>query len=275
MPNRIIRDAILTSDAVCSLGWPEEVFYRRLMSIVDDYGRHEAGAQLLRSRCYPLQTDLVRVADISRWMAACQKAGLILVYEVAGKQYLEIQKFGQQQRSASKCPSPIAPDINCQQPTAVARLDVVVVEGVFDSSVPNGTGGKPPADEPEKPEDPPPDPRRELYLAGKSLLEEQGMPKAQTGSFITKLAKDYGQDNALEAVRSAVTNRPLEAAAYLKATCMRLKGDRKDPVTVAGESTEEYVARMARVAAADKARPVTAPPRDLLAMARAAVKVAA
>lgn len=129
MPNRIIRDAILTSESVCSLGWPEEVFYRRLMSIVDDYGRHEASVQLLRSRCYPLQTDQVRVADISRWMAACQKAGLILVYEVAGKQYLQLQKFGQQQRSASKCPAPLSSDSNCNQPPASAP--VFGVEDVF------------------------------------------------------------------------------------------------------------------------------------------------
>ena len=132
MPNRIIRDAILTSEPVASLGWPEEVFYRRLMSIVDDYGRSEAGHQLLRARCYPLQTDSVRTADISRWLAACQKAGLILGYTVNGKEYLEISKFGQQQRSPSKSPSPLASAINCAQVPADAHLgvSVSVSEGV-------------------------------------------------------------------------------------------------------------------------------------------------
>src|ERR1051325_10262798 len=105
VPNRIIREAILASPAVCSLDWPEEVFYRRLMSIVDDYGRCEVLPALLRSRCYPLQTEEVRVADISRWMAACQKAGLIVLYEANGKQWLQLDKFGQQQRSPSKCPA--------------------------------------------------------------------------------------------------------------------------------------------------------------------------
>jgi hypothetical protein len=57
VPNRILRDGILTSEAVASLDWASEVFYRRLYSIVDDYGRHEAGHQLLRAKCYPLQTD--------------------------------------------------------------------------------------------------------------------------------------------------------------------------------------------------------------------------
>lgn len=136
MPNRIIRDAILTSEAVASLGWPEEVFYRRLHSIVDDYGRYEANPQLLRSRCYPLQTDNVRTADITRWMAACQKAGLILGYEVAGKQYLEVLKFGQQQRTASKYPAPIPVDNNRNHLISNEHLDVSVFGVVSEDDKP-------------------------------------------------------------------------------------------------------------------------------------------
>ena len=137
MPNRIIRDAILTSQAVTSLDWPEEVFYRRLMSVVDDYGRCESFPQLLRSRCYPLQTDKVRVADISRWMAACQTAGLIAVYVVSGKEYLQLEKFGQQQRSPSKCPDPPAVAITCPQVLADDPLVVSVVVDVEEKSSPS------------------------------------------------------------------------------------------------------------------------------------------
>ena len=141
MPNRIIRDAILTSEAVASLGWPEEVFYRRLHSIVDDYGRYEANPQLLRSRCYPLQTDSVRTADITRWMAACQKAGLILCYEVASKQYLEVLKFGQQQRSASKYPPSPALANACNHLLADAHLDVSVFGVVSEDVKPAAQAG--------------------------------------------------------------------------------------------------------------------------------------
>ena len=136
MPNRILRDNILTSEPVASLDWAAEVFYRRLHSVVDDYGRYEAGHQLLRAKCYPLQTDSVRVADIARWMAACQKSGLILVYGANGKQYLEVCKFGQQTRTPSKFPPPPAIDAGCdpllaiaskcQQPLANDGLGVVV-----------------------------------------------------------------------------------------------------------------------------------------------------
>lgn len=146
MPNRIIREAILSSEKMASLGWPEEVFYRRLMSIVDDYGRYEASHQLLRSRCYPLQTDAVRVTDISRWMAACQTAGLILCYAVQGKQYLEISNFQQQQRTASKYPAPLSPEIICEQAIATAHLGVSVFGVVSEvGGVPGAAAPTPPA----------------------------------------------------------------------------------------------------------------------------------
>jgi len=148
MPNRILRDNILSSEPVASLKWDEEVFYRRLMSIADDYGRHESSPQLLRAKCYPLQTDHVRVADITRWMAACQKAGLILGYAKDGKAYLEICKFGQQLRSASKCPAPPAIDISCDQLLAVAHLGVSVSVGVSEGV---GVDAHPPLPKRRKP----------------------------------------------------------------------------------------------------------------------------
>lgn len=132
MPNRIVREAILSSEAVSALSWAEEVFYRRLMSIADDYGRHEANPQLIRARCYPLQTDAVKAKDVSAWMEACQKAGILTLYSAGGKTYLQINKFQQQTRTASKCP---APDSECSQMIANEHLvvSVSVSEGVVDS----------------------------------------------------------------------------------------------------------------------------------------------
>lgn len=66
----------------------------------------------------------------------------------------------------------------------------------------------------------------ELWKAGKSLLEQSGMPKAQCGSFVGRLVKDYGDVIVVDAVRSAVLARPADPAEYLKATCMRTAGQR-------------------------------------------------
>ena len=70
-------------------------------------------------------------------------------------------------------------------------------------------------------------PRDELWKAGKSLLAQAGMPKAQCGSFVGKLVKDYGDTVVVEAVRAAVVTRPADPVAYLKATCQHAAGQRQ------------------------------------------------
>lgn len=100
MPNRILREGILTSERIASLGWAEEVFYRRLMSVVDDYGRYYATPMLLRAACYPLHLNKVSDSDIEKWLTACVNAALVRVYPAKdGKRYLELLDFRQQVRA--------------------------------------------------------------------------------------------------------------------------------------------------------------------------------
>lgn len=66
--------------------------------------------------------------------------------------------------------------------------------------------------------------KTELWRAGKSLLAEQGMPIAQCGTFVGKLVKDYGDDIVVEAVRSAVVQRPADVAEWLVKACKARKG---------------------------------------------------
>lgn len=107
MPTRILRDGILTSERVAALGWAEEVFYRRLMSVADDHGRYYALPALLRAACYPLHLDKVSDADIGKWLTACVNAALVSVYPASdGKRYLQILDFGQRIQSKSKFPEP-------------------------------------------------------------------------------------------------------------------------------------------------------------------------
>lgn len=147
MPNRIVRDGILTSEAVSSLSWAEEVLYRRLMSVADDHGRFHASPKLIRAACYPLLIDKVSDADIGKWLTSCVTAALVSVYPAAdGKRYLQISKFGQQMRSASKFPEPLAVASNCEQPSAVAHLGVVVVEGVVGARVTRSPPSECPSD---------------------------------------------------------------------------------------------------------------------------------
>jgi hypothetical protein len=148
MPTRLLREGILTSERVDLLDFPGEVFYRRLMSKVDDLGLYDARPSILRASLYPLKVDRVREADISRWIAACEKAGLIALYahtkrtessrwiaacEMAGliaseKPYLKMLDTRWQVRSEAKFPIP--PANICKQLETVVTVveDVVVVE---------------------------------------------------------------------------------------------------------------------------------------------------
>lgn len=100
MPNRILREGILTSPRIARLGWAEEVFYRRLMSVVDDFGRYYADPGLLRAACYPRQLSKVSDPDIGKWLHSCAGAGLVRVYEASdSERYLQLLDFRQQTRA--------------------------------------------------------------------------------------------------------------------------------------------------------------------------------
>ncbi len=107
MPNRIVRDGILTSERVNSLSLEAELFYRRVMSIVDDYGRFDGRASIIRAQCYPLRIAEVSEQNISAWLNEVIKADLVLRYEADGKPFIELTDFRQRTRAkASKWPSP-------------------------------------------------------------------------------------------------------------------------------------------------------------------------
>lgn len=129
MPTRLIREGILNSERVEKLDWASEVFYRRLMSKVDDHGLYDARSSILRASLYPLRLDRVREADISRWLAECEKAGLIALYSAGGKPYLKMLDTNWQTRSEAKHPLP-PENIRKQLQTPVHLVvDGVGVEG--------------------------------------------------------------------------------------------------------------------------------------------------
>ncbi|WP_071869609.1 hypothetical protein [Xylella fastidiosa] len=147
MPSRLLREGILSSERVNALDFPAEVFYRRLMSKVDDHGLYDARPSMLRASLYPLKVDRVREADISRWIAACEKAGLIALYDEDGKPYLQMLDTRWQARSEPKFPLPptarsgvqISTDANnCKQVKTAVHLVVVEDEDDKNNKIPNG-----------------------------------------------------------------------------------------------------------------------------------------
>jgi|GEM_PF-6901915 len=130
MPTRLIREGIIDSERVNRLSIQAELFYRRLLSVVDDYGRFDARPTLLRVRCYPLRVDQVGDNQLVDWLTECVNQGLVRLYAKNGKPqtealtvaelsntitksskrpYLEVQDFKQKIRAkSSKFPDPPA-----------------------------------------------------------------------------------------------------------------------------------------------------------------------
>lgn len=145
MPIRLLREGILSSERVDLLDATAEVFYRRLMSKVDDHGYFDARPAMLRASLYPLRVDRVREADISRSLAACQSAGLIALYQHDGKPYLQVLDTRWQVRSEPKYPVRTVEN-TCVQPgtsVPVVVVGVVVEDGdVKRSRAPSAKGRK-------------------------------------------------------------------------------------------------------------------------------------
>jgi hypothetical protein len=105
MPNRILRDGILDSLRINALTEEAELFYRKLHSLVDDFGRFEAEPVILRSKVYGQRPERT-VADVKRFLqdVTSGERPLVILYVVGTKQFLQIEGFGQRERT-SKFPA--------------------------------------------------------------------------------------------------------------------------------------------------------------------------
>lgn len=121
MPNRIVREGANASERVDALSAEAERFYRRLLNVVDDFGRFDGRITILISRAFPLIMDQISIAEAERWLQECASGPnpLVLIYYHSGKRYIEIEKFGQQIRAkSSKWPAPAKADIETRKESA-------------------------------------------------------------------------------------------------------------------------------------------------------------
>ena len=91
MPNRVIKDTILTSPSINGLSvWTERHFYRLLL-VVDDYGCFEATPAVIKGRCYALQR--VTEAQVVRWHGELEAADVVKFWEEDGRTFGVFVKF--------------------------------------------------------------------------------------------------------------------------------------------------------------------------------------
>ena len=118
MPDRIIKESSCTSDTLNQLSDFEERFWWRLTVNCDDYGRCDARPAILKSKLFPL-ADGKTHKDMEKALTALASVGLVKVYQVDGRPFLQVVKWDKHQRiraKRSKYPSP--DDACCQMPSS-------------------------------------------------------------------------------------------------------------------------------------------------------------
>jgi len=101
----------LTSYRINKLGGEAELFYRRLISAVDDFGRYLGSPTALRVATFPLKISQFTDEQVAVWIADCERAELVETYSVEGVEYIEIKEFGQRLREGAKSKYPAPPRV--------------------------------------------------------------------------------------------------------------------------------------------------------------------
>lgn len=109
MPNRILKESICTSETIHRLTRDEEVFFYRLLTACDDYGRMDARPRILRARCFPLELESIKDKDIAQSLERLQEVRLLELYDVEGRPYLHVTTWDKHQQIRAKRPKYPAP----------------------------------------------------------------------------------------------------------------------------------------------------------------------
>lgn len=107
MPQRFLRPGITNSDAWNSVSFEAQSLYIRILTLVDDFGRYDGRVPVLHGQCFALRPD-VKPQRTAGFRSELQTAGLIDVYEVDGKEFIQMTKWTERARGdKSKFPDPV------------------------------------------------------------------------------------------------------------------------------------------------------------------------
>ena len=127
MPNRLIKESLCTSERISQLSDFHFRLWACLITYVDDYGRGDARAAIIKGRCFPLR-DKVTVKDIEAGLHELATVGCIVLYRVDDGLFLCFPNWEKHQtvrNQKSKYPSPDDGEIvqiadNCKQLKSIA-----------------------------------------------------------------------------------------------------------------------------------------------------------
>ena len=120
MPTRYLKAGIRDSETIDRLSSAAEVLYYRLLVTVDDFGRYDARPAMLKAACFPIKESVTQ-KHIETLLNDLSKHGLVSVYTVDGKPYLQMQKWDNIPR-AKESKYPTTTDKDVQVHTVVQHL---------------------------------------------------------------------------------------------------------------------------------------------------------
>lgn len=185
---RTIKPDFWTDEKVVTISPLARLVFIGLWNFVDDFGRIPCSPVKLKMQILPADN-----ADFPQLLAEISGSGLITIYAVDGKQYLQVNGFEKHQkidkRTISKHPAPpISPD-----PRPNSPLEGKGMEGKGMDSADAGASRETES--------------KQVYDLGKSILGEK------SGGFVKKLidAKDGNLPLTMAALHSArATSNPRE-----------------------------------------------------------------
>ena len=146
MARRMLWDSICVSDTINGLSCRAENTFYRLLVTVDDFGRADARLPILKAKMYPLDDEMTP-ETLGGYMAELYSSGLIMAYEVDGRQYLQVKSWDEHQAirtRRAKYPAPPAQDCDdaeqvCNNHAQTCNRSVQVCTDVQQDAVQNSS----------------------------------------------------------------------------------------------------------------------------------------
>ena len=96
MPNRVIRDSILTSRQVARLDWFQQALFVRLILGCDDYGRYYGAPDIICGHLFSTSSGVTQEL-VAEGLEKLEEEGLIVTYQVEEETYCALPQWSKYQ----------------------------------------------------------------------------------------------------------------------------------------------------------------------------------
>jgi hypothetical protein len=108
MPDRIIRDELLTSERYWSVSPQAQQLYIHLLLVVDDAARFSGKNFSIRAACFPGRP--IEPLSVEKMLSELSDVDLIRMYESGGDRFLFIPRFNNRRRYVCSSKYPVPPN---------------------------------------------------------------------------------------------------------------------------------------------------------------------